>query len=172
MGWLDGVIYWSGELVDEAKLRWEVVHHERQRREFNLGWWAVLEILGTGYAQDAGDVRGEPGVAQEVVREQQILQALRVGLPFLRRHPGLADPVDVKAAARIHDGARLRQLHDPDELKDRAERRLDVGVLRLLAGLGRTNINVDPDRLHRCGVRGLALGLWIAALVDARLRLL
>ena len=64
-------------------------------------------IEGPRDAEDASDVGGQSSVAQNVVREQQVLQALRIGLPLLRRQRRLADPVNMNAAAGIDDRARL-----------------------------------------------------------------
>src|SRR5438874_944302 len=113
--------------------------------------WPLLTALPVKrirYSQDAGAVGRTASITPQTVSDGRVLEALCQGSPFIGGEGCLANPIDVKPAARAYDRARWGQ---PDRVIKRFQRgrRLSSGRV----ALGRVlNVNVQPDGLERDGV--------------------
>src|SRR5262249_79475 len=140
----------------------------------------VFMVQRTRYSKDTCDVGGQPGVRQYALLDHKASQPFGVRPPLARGQGRIRYPVDVKPAASLDDGTRLRHATFLPELTDGRPCVLQrlVGGPRL-SGIGGAPrggagfaVHVYPDRLHSRRIGGFSYGLRVPLSVLGALALL
>ena len=138
-----------------------------QRKELHLLWRIGLVVLGAGHAEHARRIGGDAIVCAQAMLLRCRLQTFCVGAPLVHGQRTVADPVQMKAAARRDDSIWPWDVGREHELLEHLERFASVSV----ALRGRLHIHVQPDRLERERISSGAGSGRLAATGLADLRL-